>query len=169
MEENMSKKYIEFIKWAKDNNWNVIDKTEYSLTLEDEILSRYKEIPNEYLELLKMVKQLTSPSEKTWFICEDEYNNKSDIAFKWNEFEALSLEAAGDDDEWKMEIISWWDNHLPIVMSVDGGYSFYAIDLCNDKGSIVKGYEPEFEEVVKVANDIEEFFNLIMLYKIDIQ
>ena len=36
-----------------------------------------------------------------------------------------------DDDEWKSEIISWWDEKLPIVMSVDGGYSFYAIDLSN--------------------------------------
>ncbi|MBD7911525.1 SMI1/KNR4 family protein [Clostridium cibarium] len=165
----MSKKYIEFIKWAKDNNWNVIDKTEYSLMLEDKILSRYKEIPTEYLEFLKMVKQLISPSEKTRFICENEYNNKSDIAFRWDEFEALSLEVAKDDEEWKMEITSWWNKHLPIVMSVNGGYSFYAIDLYNDKGSIVKGYEPEFEEVEKVANNIEEFFNLIMLNEIDIQ
>ncbi len=33
---------------------------------------------------------------------------------------------------------SWWDEKLPIVMSVDGGYSFYAIDLSNNKGTIVK-------------------------------
>ncbi|OOM06316.1 SMI1/KNR4 family protein [Clostridium saccharobutylicum] len=165
----MSKKYVEFIKWTKDNNWNVIDKTGHSLMLKDEILSRYKEIPNEYLEFLKIVKQLISPNEKTWFICENEYNNEFDIAFRWNEFEALSLEIAKDDAEWKMEIISWWDNHLPIVMSVDGVYSFYAIDLYNEKGSIVKGYEPEFEETEKVANNIEEFFDLIMLNEIDIQ
>lgn len=57
---------------------------------------------------------------------------------------------------------------LPIVMSVNDGYSFYAIDLSNDKGAIVRGYEPEFEEVEKVANTIEDFFELIMLNKIEI-
>ena len=163
----MEKKYIEFINWAKENNWNLIEKNEISLKLKDDVALRYKSISSEYIELLKRVKQLISPSEKTWFLCEDEYNGNSDIAFKWNEFELLSLEVAEDDNELKSEIISWWDEKLPIVMSVDGGYSFYAIDLSNNKGTIVKGYEPEFEEVEEVASSIEEFFELIMLNKIE--
>ncbi len=55
--------------------------------------------------MLKRVKQLISPSEKNMVLCEDEYNGNSDITFKWNEFELLSLEVAEDDDEWKSEII----------------------------------------------------------------
>ena len=109
-----------------------------------------------------MVKRCVTPNEKTWFICEDEFNNSSDTDFKWNEYELLSLEAAMGDDSWKSEITAWWDRHLPIVMSVDDGYSFYAIDLTNDKGAIVHGCEPEFEEVEKVANTLEQFFELIM-------
>ena len=163
----MKKKYMEFINWAKENNWNLIEKNEISLKLKDDVALRYKSISSEYIELLKRVKQLISSSEKTWFLCEDEYNGNSDITFKWNEFELLSLEVAEDNDEWKLEIISWWDEKLPIVMSVDGGYSFYAIDLSNNKGTIVKGYEPEFEEVEEVASSIEEFFELIMLNKIE--
>jgi hypothetical protein len=158
----MNKQCSEFISWAKDNGWNIIGKCDYQLYLDDGILARYKEIPNSYLEFLKVVKQCITPSEKTWFICEDEYNNNSDIAFKWNEFEVLSLEVAEDDEEWKSDITMWWDKHLPIVMSVSDGYSFYAIDLSNDKGAIVQGYEPEFEEVEKIANNLEEFFQLIM-------
>ena len=164
----MGKKYTEFINWSKENNWGVIEKNEISLNLKKDITLRYKGIPDEYIEFLKRVKQLIAPSEKTWFLCEDEYNNNSDIAFKWNEFELLSLEVAEDDDEWKSEIISWWDKKLPIVMSVDDGYSFYAIDLSNNECKIVKGYEPEFEEVEEVANNIEDFFELIMLNKIEI-
>lgn len=41
-------------------------------------------------------------------------------------------------------------------MSVEDGYFFYAIDLTNDKGAIVRGYEPEFEEVEKVANQTNQ-------------
>ncbi|MBC2580558.1 SMI1/KNR4 family protein [Clostridium sp. DJ247] len=165
----MSKKCSEFISWAKNNGWNITDKCEHQLKLDNSILSRYKQIPNDYLEFLKMVKQCISPSEKTWFICENEYNNDSDIAFKWNEFELLSLEAAEQDEEWKSEITGWWEKHLPIVMSVDDGYSFYAIDLTNDIGAVVQGYEPEFEEVEKIASNVEEFFELIMSNTIEIQ
>lgn len=164
----MCKKYSKFINWAKNNNWIVIEKNEDLFSINEDIRIKYESIPDEYIEFLKSVKRLISPSKKTWFLCEDEYNNNSDIAFKWNEFELLSIEAAGDDDIWIEEITLWWKNFLPIVLSVDKGYSFYAIDLSNSKGAIVKGHEPEFEEVEKIANSIEEFFDLIMSNKIDI-
>ncbi|WP_340003344.1 SMI1/KNR4 family protein [Paenibacillus sp. FSL K6-0276] len=165
----MNKKCSEFISWTKDNGWDITDKSEYELNLNDSIASRYKEIPEGYLDFLKRVKECITPSKKTWFICEDEYNNNSDSAFKWNEFEELSLEATENDEEWKSEIISWWDKYLPIVMSVDDGYSFYAIDLTNDIGAIVQGCEPEFEEVEKTANSLEDFFQLIMSNTIEMQ
>mgnify|MGYP004686856019 CR=1 FL=1 len=162
----MDKINNKFIEWTKENNWNVIEKEEPLLKLNNEITTRYKNIPEGYLDFLNIVKQLISPSEKTWFLCEDEYNNNSDIAFKWNEFELLSLEAAEDDEEWKEEISSWWDNIFPIVMSVDGGYSFYAINLKDGKSSIVKGYEPEFEEVEEISESFEEFIDLIINEKV---
>ncbi|WP_338551334.1 SMI1/KNR4 family protein [Paenibacillus sp. KS-LC4] len=159
---NINMKCCEFISWTKDNGWKITDKSEYELNLNESIVSRYKEIPESYLEFLKRVKKCITPSEKTWFICEDEYNNNADSAFRWNEFEVLSLEAAENDAEWKSEITSWWDKYLPIIISVDDGYSFYAIDLTNDIGAIVQGNEPEFEEVEKIANSFEDFFQLIM-------
>lgn len=42
---------------------------------------RYIEIPSEYLDFLRLVKQCITTDEKKWFICEDEFNKKSDIAF----------------------------------------------------------------------------------------
>jgi len=158
----MNKKISEFMIWANENGWDITEKSEVQLNVDSSIISRYKEIPNEYLDFLSIVEKCISPNEQTWFICEGEFNNSSDSEFKWNEYELLSLEAAMDDEIWKSEITAWWDNYLPIVMSVDGGYSFYAIDLTNDQGAIVRGYEPEFEEVEKVANTLEGFFELIM-------
>lgn len=164
----MNKGCREFIEWAKMNNWNVLEKNEHSSDLNAEIASRYRKIPIEYLDFLKKVNRLISPNEKSWFLCEDDYNNDSGNDFKWNEFELLSLEAAEDDEQWKSEITSWWNNHFPILISVDGAYAFYAIDLQNDIGAIVKGYEPEFEDVDIVASSIEEFFESIMQDKIEI-
>ena len=47
--------------------------------------------------------------------------------------------------------------------------TIYAIDLTDDKECIVKGYEPELEEVEKVADRIEEFFDLIVSNEIEIR
>jgi len=165
----MDTKIGKFIVWAKENGWDIAEKSEFHLNLNSSLVSRYQEIPNEYLNFLSVVEKCITPNENTWFICEDEFNNSSDSAFKWNEYELLSLEAAMDDPIWKSEITTWWDNHLPIVMSVDGGYSFYAIDLTNDRGAIVRGYEPEFEETEKVASTLDEFFEFIMSKSIALQ
>ncbi|OUS71086.1 SMI1/KNR4 family protein [Paenibacillus sp. MY03] len=164
----MNRKIGEFMIWANENNWDITEKSGHQLNLDSSIISRYHEIPNEYLDFLSVVKKCTTPDEMTWFISEDEFNNSLDTEFKWNEFELLSLESAMDDDRLKSEITAWWDNYLPIVMSVNGGYSFYAIDLTNEKGAIVRGYEPEFEEVEKVANSLDEFFELIMANSIQL-
>ena len=98
-----------------------------------------------------------------WFICYDEFIGNSDIAFKWNEFESMSLEAAEEDLTWKEDIKFFWDNNLPIIMSVANDYAYYAI---NSNGEIVLGTEPEFEEVKKTANSFEEFVNMIMTNKV---
>ncbi|MBP2110406.1 hypothetical protein J2Z70_000545 [Paenibacillus silagei] len=74
----------------------------------------------------------------------------------------LSVEAAAGDPAWQSEITAWWDHHMPIVMSVGDGYSFYAIDLTTDSGAIVRGAEPEFEEVEKVADSFGEFLAWMM-------
>ncbi len=163
----MINKIGKFMIWANDNGWDIAKKSGLQLNLDSSIIARYKEIPNEYLEFLSVVEKCVTPNETTWFICENEFNNSSDIEFKWNEYELLSLEAAMEDAVWKSEITAWWDNHLPIVMSVEGGYSFYAIDLTS--GAIVRGYEPEFEEVDKVANNLEEFLGLMMSNSIEFQ
>jgi len=152
----------QFINWAEEKKWDIIEQSKTNLNLDKEVVTRYKEIPNEYMLFMKMVERCVTPNDKTWFICESEFNNKSETAFKWNEFELLSLEAAENDAAWKSDITKWWSNYLPIVMSVDDGYSFYAIDITNEVGTIVRGYEPEFEEVEKVASNLDEFFELIM-------
>lgn len=154
--------YKKFIEWARQNQWDVAEKKYKNLNLNYKFKSRYPEIPMIYIEFLKTVDAIISPNQTKWFLCENNYNETSNLGFKWNEFELLSLEAAKGDEEWQFEIISWWTKHLPILISVEGEYSFYAIDLANNKGSIVRGYEPEFEEVEIVADNFIDFLNLII-------
>src|SRR5690606_14203666 len=110
MKNNIEK----FINWAREEKWNIIEQSKTDLNLDKEIVTRYKEFPPEYKLFLKMVKQCITPNDKTWFVCESEYNNESETEFRWNEFERLSLEAAENDGNWKSDIIKWWDNYLPI-------------------------------------------------------
>jgi hypothetical protein len=40
------------------------------------------------------------------------------FAVRWDEWERQSLDAAGEDDEWRARIRSFWDTHFPILLSV---------------------------------------------------
>lgn len=96
--------------WAKEKGWDITSKSGSELCLNSSITSRYKELPMDYLEFLHAVETCVSPDEQTWFICEADFNNILESgAFKWNEFEILSLEAAAGDSVWESEITAWWD------------------------------------------------------------
>lgn len=161
MDNGKGKTHIgDFITWAEANGWEIRKKSGAQLHLNSGITSRYKGLPKEYSEFLSVVETCVAPDEQTWFICEADFNHNAEIEFRWNEFEMLSVEAAAGDPAWQSEITAWWDHHLPIVMSVEDGYSFYAIAA--DSGAIVYGCEPEFEEVEKVADSFGEFLAWMM-------
>lgn len=151
-----------FNEWLCENKWSVKLNEDKNLNLNAEFTERYSNFNDEYSEFLKCFTEVISNDEKTWFLCQNEYNNMSDMAFKWNEFEELSLEVAEDDEEWKKDIKQWWDKKVPIIMSVRDGYTFFAIDLENNSGEIVRGEEPEFEETEVVANSFFEFLDMLI-------
>ena len=51
-------------------------------------------------------------------------------------------------------IRQFWDNHIPILMSVKDGYRYLSIDLSPENyGKIYYGVEPEFEESAEMVCD----------------
>lgn len=156
-----------FVKWLSENNWNYVLKLDNKFSIPNDILGRYNGIPKEYIKILETFEQCVSPNDKVWFLCEDDYKNDAS-AYNWNEFELIGLEAAqaDNDKEWEKEIERWWSKHFPFLISLNNGYSFYAIDLLEDVGAIVYGMEPEFEETKKIAENFDEFLNLIIKGKI---
>ena len=152
----------EFEKWLQDNEWQVeVHLSDFDCSKND-VLKRFRNIPDSFLGFLEYFKSITSKDDTTWFLCGSDYKDDSDDAFKWNEYKLMSLEAAEGDSDWKKEIEEWWSDKLPFLMSVKGGYSFYAIDLGENKGTIIKGEEPEFEEAYVIANEFEDFLQKIM-------
>lgn len=152
--------YKKFEKWLKFNEWQVEVYSSSLNCTNNDVLKKFCNIPESFLNFLQYFKSITSKDETTWFLCANDYADETDDAFKWNEFELMSLEAADSDKEWKKSIKEWWNNRLPIILSVKDGYSFWAIDLSD--GTIVRGGEPEFEEVSVIADNFEEFIDMIM-------
>ena len=158
-------KLNKFISYINSKGWGYSLTTSNNKQLPDHIIKRYPGIPEDFILFQKKFDELYTPDECTWFLFTNEYNNKEN-QFSWNEPEKVSLEAAEGDDEWKQEIIEFWDRYLPIVLSVRNEYSYYAIDTKN--GKIVSGTEPEFEEIEEIAGSFSEFLELITENKINI-
>lgn len=150
-----------FVAFLEQNGW-IISKNENRGDISsNEILKKYSDLPAEFVELIESYSCISSADDTTWFLCANDYDPKSDVAFKWNEFENLSLEAAEGDAVWQKEIEEWWQDKLPIVMSVGSGYSYYAIDTGNG-GKIINGYEPEFEEADVVAESFADLMEQVL-------
>ena len=77
------------------------------------------------------------------------------------------MEAAEGDAGWQKEIEEWWQDKLPILMSVGSGYCYYAIDIGNG-GKIINGYEPEFEETDVVAENFGDFMDKVIKGEIEL-
>ncbi len=138
-----------FIEHMKENGWQVTMYENRNDYLSNTITARYTNIPGQWLEFVKTVKCIMNAEETVWFLCADDFEPQSDGAFQWNEWEKISLTSADGDQEWETRIKTFWDSHLPIIMSVKGGYAYYAISMKD--GSVVRGAEPEFEECEIIA------------------
>lgn len=140
-------------------DWHIIEKKKAFISLRF-LLERYGELPEEFTHYLKSIETGTSPDKNVWLLCEAEYNGNSDDEFRWNELELLSLESACDDISWQNRIKTFWNNHLPFILSVKGEYSYFAIGVGEaNYGQIFYGMEPEFEEVTLVADSLNDFIS----------
>lgn len=145
-----------FLNWANENEWNV-ERASEIMELPEEVTARYKNIPKDWLKFMTQFSDITNDTDDMWFFtCE----NIFDGGWSYNDFENMSLDAADGDEEWSSKIKEFWDNTLPIVMSVGGDYQYFAIKL--DTGKVVQGWEPEFEYPMVVADSFEDFLEKVI-------
>ena len=149
------------ISFLEQNGWKTNLNEQREDSSSNEILKEYSNLPPEFIEMIEKYQCIVSEDDTVWFLCNADYNNETECAFKWNEFELMSLDAAQGDDDWQKEIEEWWSDKLPIVLSVRDGYSYYAIDTGNG-GTIINGWEPEFEEADVVAENFADFVSKII-------
>lgn len=150
-----------FLSCMRGWGWTVEANEKKNFCLPEPMKSRYAPgFPESWMEFVSAVKSLVRKDERAWFLCAEDYDIQGDKAWQWNEWELLSLEAAGNDAAWKDEIREFWDGHLPFFLSLDGGYAYYAFSMKD--GFVVHGGEPEFEECEAVADSFEDFMKKVI-------
>ncbi len=146
------------IAQLRDQGWNVEIEDGRPFRLPDIVAERYPRLPDSLADFLSGLTQCANRSQTKWFLCQCDFEGRSDSAFRWDEWEQLSLDAARGDASYISEIRSFWDSHFPFLLSVHSGYAFHAVCTSPDRfGQVVEGFEPAFEEVLTVAESFESF------------
>jgi hypothetical protein len=123
------------------------------------LVKKYGPLPADYSVFLSRIATCVDPTETVWFLTCDEFLGRTDAAFKWNEFELQSLEAAAGDPLWTAEVRAFWSTHLPILISVKSGYAFMALKITD--GTVVLGREPDYEEIEPVSGSFAELCRVL--------
>ncbi|ACZ21316.1 hypothetical protein Sked_13760 [Sanguibacter keddieii DSM 10542] len=101
---------------------------------------------------------LASPDDQVWFLSADSYaGGVSDEAFPWDAFRHESLAAAPGEAE-RSAVDAFWSSHIPILLSVRDGYEYLAVA---PDGRVVRGGEPEYEEVTVVAAGLDALLRCV--------
>ena len=154
----------DYINYLKSNGW-IFKENTAPLNRENTkkfANGRLQKADNIFFDFINKYKVLANEKDDVWYISIHEYSSSiaNENEFTWNNFENESLEYA-DSDEEKKEIISFWDNHFPFLFSVKNGYAYIALVLAgDDKGKIILGREPEYENVEIISASFEAFQHL---------
>lgn len=128
--------------------------------LDSSFTQRYPRIPEDYLRFLQRVSSCVNADETVWYLCLNDYNNQSDSTWAWNAMEQIDLEGA-EDEERKTEIIEFWKQHLPFMLSVVGEYAYVAFRVAGGKfETVVEGYDIELTEPAEVVPSFADFVRL---------
>ena len=103
-EGRKTKMIDKFLDCMKNQGWTVEMNEEQKFCLPEPMKSRYTGCPESWMEFVSIVKSMIRGDEGAWFLCSEDYDVQGDKAWQWNEWELVSLEAAGNDAAWKDEI-----------------------------------------------------------------
>lgn len=142
----------------RHQGWTVEEQPGHQFRLPAAVAARYPRLPDALVGFLSGLTHCVDRSETTWFLCQGDYDGSNDVAYRWDEWERCSLDAANGDARLMSRIRAFWDIHFPFLFSVQAGYAYHAVCTAGDRfGQVVAGREPEFEEVSVVADSFECF------------
>lgn len=146
-----------FINALEQAHWIVSKSaTQEDLNLDVLANGRLAHAPYEVKAFIGSFVVCANPEDTVWFLSALDYSDDSENAFPWNEFEQQSMMAASDT--LMADIAAFWSSHLPFLFSVKDGYQYVAVGIAaHNKGKFFYGREPEYEDVVCIAQSFSEF------------
>lgn len=150
----------DYLQRLRQQGWAVTERPGQKLRLPPEVAARHPNVPRSLAEFLGGLAACVDATQTAWFLCEADYAGTAGAAFRWDEWELMSLDAACGDPLLIAEVRGFWDAHLPFLLSVRSGYEYYAVRTAADGfGRVVAGREPEFEEASVVTESFEHFLD----------
>ncbi len=146
---------IDLITALRKAGWRI---SEGSAPLPARIRARYSWVPAEILAVLEGMTEAVNHSETAWLLSAAATLRGG--RYRWNEWELVSLEAAGSDLDWANEISAFWDSHFPFLLSVKDGYAYFAIRQAPGF-PVVYGREPEFEQTEAIAGSFDAWVEAV--------
>ena len=145
-----------FLKYAEKNGW-ILEKNGSGKYHLPEI---YHKKIGDFEKIISEYKCIRNKDNTTFFVLGETLCDETETSqgFSWDTFKKISLGACDGENEVN-EVKQWWDSHFPVVMSVACGYEFYSLNTLN--GSVEWSCEPMFEEAVKAADSLDDFFEKI--------
>ena len=147
----------EYLELLKSKGWTVeLWDGATAPALDASVTQRYPRIPADYLKFLQRVKSCANADETVWFLCVDDYNKTDpESGWEWNAMELIDLDGA--DDEWKAEVVEFWNRHMPFMLSVGGEYAYLGFRVGEEPfGAVLEGWEV-LTEASERAKSFEEF------------
>jgi hypothetical protein len=147
----------------RQRGWAVTERPAQPLRLPPDVARRHPEVPEPLTTFLGGLSACEEADQKAWFLCEADYAGTSGSAFRWDEWERMSLDAAEGNARLVAAVRAFWDAHLPFLLSVRDGYAYHAIRTAPEGfGQVVAAREPEFEEASVVAGSFGEFLSSLL-------
>ena len=118
---------------------------------------RYKNNFEYWFNVINGHKTIATIDETKWLFTVSDYMGVSDSAFEWNFIELLELDACDERQEDILKVKTFWDDILPVGMSVRDGYRYFGLNI---DGSFVSAIEPYFDDYRIIGNS-DSFVNYL--------
>src|SRR5688572_24143830 len=146
------------IEMLRKRGWEIREHPQPVTLLPDDLRSRYPVVPPAITDFLGRFEACHNAEENVWFLSAEDFRKRDDDGFRWNEYELMALENAEGEPAAQSEVRAFWNDHLPIMMAVHSDYDYLAVRLAEpNKGTIVHGCAPDWEEPSRVAGSFDEF------------
>ncbi len=150
------------LETLEQSGWTVRYPAEAG-TIPDVVRSRYPWIPQNVWDFISGTEEVTAPDQFSWCLSYGDYHKTTIEDYAWNAWELLGLGVAERSPRpgWSDEITAFWDEHFPIILTVQPfGYGYAAIR--KPDGAVVAGWGPDFETPFGViADSFDELLELL--------